>query len=92
MILDRNQIRDMLGGEICKTYLADVISRNRAGLTQEKIKQIMEPGNIIFAAMKMNLDPQVKAYLKDLEAHQKMILGFDQKKENRTIQPIPQNN
>jgi hypothetical protein len=53
-----------------KNYLADIISRNPAGLTQEQIRQIKKPRDIMVAVINLNISPQFKADLKDLERHQ----------------------
>lgn len=68
-------------------YIADVISRNPAGLTQE---QIIKPRDIMVGVINLNIDPQVKAILKDLEAHQSNGPWVRNIKENLTKQPIPQ--
>ena len=50
--------------------LADIISRNPAGLTPEKIKQLTRPTDIMFATVKLNIDSQVKKELKELATFQ----------------------
>jgi hypothetical protein len=52
---------------VSRINLAD-ISRNPAGLTQEKIRQI-KPRDMV-AAINLNISPQVKTDLIDLERHQ----------------------
>jgi hypothetical protein len=68
-------------------YTADVISCNPTGLTQE---QILKPRDIMFRVISLNIDPQVKASLKDLEVHQNNGPWVRNIKENLTKQPIPQ--
>jgi hypothetical protein len=41
-----------------QNYLADIISRNPAGLTPEQIKQIIRPRDIMVATIKLNIDPK----------------------------------
>jgi hypothetical protein len=43
-----------------QNYLADIISRNPAGLTPEQIKQLTRPRDIMVATIKLDIDPQVK--------------------------------
>ena len=40
--------------------LADILSRNRVGLTQQQIKAATRPKEIMIAATDLNLDPTVK--------------------------------
>jgi hypothetical protein len=51
-------------------YLADIISRNPAGLTSGKIKQLARHRDIMFATMKLKIDPQVKKELMEIAAFQ----------------------
>jgi len=53
-----------------QNYLADIISRHPAGLTLEQIKQLTRPRYVMTAAIRLNIDPQVKKELKDLAAYQ----------------------
>jgi hypothetical protein len=53
-----------------QNYLADIISRNPAGLTPEQIKQLTRPKNIMVATIKVNIDPHIKKELKELAAFQ----------------------
>jgi hypothetical protein len=53
-----------------QNYLADIISRHPAGLTLEEIKQLTRPRYIMMAAVRLNIDPQVKKELKVLAAYQ----------------------
>jgi hypothetical protein len=53
-----------------QNYLADIISRHPAGLTLEQIKQLTRPRYVMMAAIRLNIDPQVKKELKDLAAYQ----------------------
>jgi hypothetical protein len=50
-------------------YTADIISYDSTGLTQDQIKQIIKPRDIMVAVITLNTDPQVTASLKELEAH-----------------------
>ena len=53
-----------------QNYLADIISRNPAGLTPEQTKQLTRPRDIIVATIKFNIDSQVKKELKELATFQ----------------------
>jgi hypothetical protein len=53
-----------------QNYLADIISRNPAGLTSEQIKQLTRPRDIMVTTIKLNIDPQVKKERKELTAFQ----------------------
>jgi hypothetical protein len=53
-----------------QNYLADIISRNPAGLTPEQIKQLTRHRDIMVATIKLNIDLQVKKELKELAAYQ----------------------
>jgi hypothetical protein len=63
-----------------RNYLADIISCDPAGLMQEQIK----PSDITVAVINLNTDLQVKANLKDLEAHQSNSPWVRKIKENLT--------
>ena len=71
-------------------YTADIISHDSAGLTQDQIKQIIKPRDIMVAVINLNTDPQVKASLKELEAHRSCAPWVRKIKENLTKQAIPQ--
>ena len=54
--------------------LADIISRNPAGLTPEQIKQLTRPRDIMVATIQLYLDPQLKKGLKESAAFQDEVL------------------
>jgi hypothetical protein len=51
---------------VARHYIADVISRDPTGLTQDQIKQIIKPRDIMVTVINLNIDPQVRASLKRL--------------------------
>jgi hypothetical protein len=61
------QIRHITGSS---NYLADVLSRNPAGLTENELRDLRQPDNLIVHAVNLNIDPGVTHELKDLAAHQ----------------------
>jgi len=63
----QNYLVDISGTQ---NYLADIISRHPAGLTLEQIKQLTRPRYIMMAAVRLNIDSQVKKELKGLAAYQ----------------------
>jgi hypothetical protein len=69
-----------------QNYLAGIISRNPAGLTPEKIKQL-RPRDIMVATIKRNIDPQVKKELKELAAFQERDPYIKSLKDHVTNQP-----
>jgi len=70
-----------------QNYLADIISRNPAGLTPEKIKQLTRPRDIMSATVKLNIDPQVKKELKELATFQDKDPYIKTLKDRVTNQP-----
>jgi hypothetical protein len=52
-------------------WLADILSRNRVGLTQQQIKAATRPKEIMIAATDLNLDPTVKEKLKNVARYQR---------------------
>lgn len=50
--------------------LADVMSRNPVGLTEEEIKGMGKPRGILVAAINLNIDTKLKGELKNLAHHQ----------------------
>jgi hypothetical protein len=56
-----------------QNYLADIISRNPAGLTPEQIKQLTRPRDVMVATIKLNVNSQVKKELKELAAFQDKV-------------------
>jgi hypothetical protein len=52
-------------------FLADILSRNPVGLTQQQIKSATRPKEITIAAIDLNLDPTMKETLKNLARYQK---------------------
>jgi len=61
------QIRHVTGPS---NYLADVLSRNPAGLTENELRDVRQPANLMVHAINLNTDPGVTHELKDLTAHQ----------------------
>jgi hypothetical protein len=70
-----------------QNHLADIISRNPAGLTPEQIKQLTRPRNTVVATIKLNIDPQVKKELKELAAYQDKDPYIKTLKDQVTNQP-----
>ena len=62
-----NQICHITGPS---NYLADVLSRNPAGLTENDLRDVRQPANLIVHAVNLNIDPGVTHELKDLAGHQ----------------------
>jgi len=61
------QVRHITGAN---NYLADVLSRNPAGLTEIELRDLRQPANLVVHAITLNIDPSVTHELKDLAAHQ----------------------
>ena len=61
------QIRHVTG---TSNYLADVLSRHPAGLTENELRDLRQPANLMVHAINLNIDPGVTHELKDLAAHQ----------------------
>ena len=61
------QIRHITG---TSNYLADVLSRNPAGLTENELRDLRQPANLMVHAINLNKDPGMTHELKDLAAHQ----------------------
>jgi hypothetical protein len=53
-----------------RNYLADVLSRNPAGLTKDELRDLRQPASLIVHAIHLNIDPSVKREIKDLATHQ----------------------
>jgi len=51
-------------------YLADVLSRKPAGLTDIELRDLRQPANLVVHTVNLNIDPSVKHELKKLAAHQ----------------------
>jgi hypothetical protein len=51
-------------------YLADVLSRNPAGLTENELRDLSQTANLMVHALNLNIDLGVTHELKDLAAHQ----------------------
>jgi len=51
-------------------YLADVLSRNPAGLKENELRDLRQPDNFVVNAINLNIDPCVTHELKDLAARQ----------------------
>ena len=54
-------------------HLADVLSRNPAGLRENELWDLRQPAILIVHAINLNLDPGVTHELKDLAAHKQQI-------------------
>jgi hypothetical protein len=61
------QIRHITG---TSNYLADVLSRNTAGLEENELRDLRQPDSLMVHAINLNIDPGVTHELKDLAAHQ----------------------
>jgi hypothetical protein len=53
-----------------RNFLADVLSRNPAGLTKNELRDLRQPASLIVHAIHLDIDPSVKRELKDLATHQ----------------------
>jgi hypothetical protein len=51
-------------------YGTQGLSRNAVGLTEEGLNQLMRPKDILVPDINLNLDPNLKKELRDLEKHQ----------------------
>ena len=60
------QIRHITGSS---NYLADVLSRNPAGLTENELRDLRQPANLTVHAINLKIDPGVTHELKELAAH-----------------------
>jgi hypothetical protein len=70
-----------------RNYLADVISRNPAGLAQEQIKQLTRPRDLMVGKIELNIDPQVKKDLKDF-SHPSRRWPLHQRLEGADYKPV----
>ena len=61
------QVRHITGAN---SYLADVLSRNPAGLTEIELRDLRQPANLVVHAIDFNIDPGLANELKDLADHQ----------------------
>jgi hypothetical protein len=52
-------------------YLADIISRNPAGLSEQDIKDLSKPREIMVTAIDLNIDKAIGKKLKDLATFQR---------------------
>jgi len=53
-----------------RNFLADVLSRNPAGLTKDEIRYLRQTASPVVHAIHLDIDPSVKRELKDLATHQ----------------------
>jgi hypothetical protein len=51
-------------------YLADVLSRNPTGLTENELRDLRQPANLMVRAINLSIIPRVTHELKDLTTHQ----------------------
>jgi transposase InsO family protein len=73
-------------------FLADALSRNPVGLTQEQINRIGRPKDVLVSAINLNQDPNLKEVLKDLAKHQSSDLRIQEIKQKlATTLPSVQN-
>jgi hypothetical protein len=52
-----------------RNFLADVLSRNPAGLTKDELRDLRQPANHILHAIYFDIGPRVKHELKDPATH-----------------------
>jgi hypothetical protein len=55
-----------------KNFLADALSRNPAGLSEEEIKDLSKPRGITIDAIDLEIDMSVTRKLKDLATYQSL--------------------
>ena len=83
------QIRHITGSS---NYLADVLSRNPAELTENELRDLRQPENLILHAINLNIDPGLTHKLKDLAAHQaadKRLAGITERLNKYPTQVSP---
>jgi hypothetical protein len=70
-----------------QNHLADVLSRNPTGLTDEEIRNITSPDQILVHSVQLFTDKTVRKELKDLAALQDTDPRLDAIKREVTVHP-----